>query len=210
MNDTAPAVAKTGKPHARLTVEADRATLKIPPRHGLMYVGYSLIVWLFVGIIVVSAWPTGLPSGGGVISRLARAALSWLPAGWPMPVLITLFVLMTVVLVMVVAFMLLRVEVARFGASTLRLETWMAGRLIEEKEFDRASVVRLRGASDEDRKASSLFGETAWDDEGMLAFDYGTATVTFGACLPPAEAREIAARLRRELPEWFVGERGIG
>lgn len=198
-SDIGPQVQPPHTFRSKVHIDGERVVLSIPARFDVGILAGAALIWGIGLLCVVNAWPTGVMSGG-LISRLVNVALGILPSGWAMPALVAGFTLLSVVLGCVMIFAFFRFETATLDGSSLTLRTAILGIVFEEKSYAATSVTALRVASSADHRAASFLTSAGWDDEGTLAFDYGSETIVFGACLPVAEAHRVLPALKGALP----------
>jgi hypothetical protein len=106
--------------------------------------------------------------------------------------------------VLVVAWMLVGEELIqlRSGSLAIKRNLWGLGKV---HEYDLAQVRNLRVVHPERTRRSNEL-DTPWANpgRGVIAFDYGARTITFGTSIDEAEGHMLVDRLRQRYP--FPGD----
>ena len=157
------------------------------------------VVWGIALVIVILAWPDGEIDHKGPVTGFLDDLLDFLPDSWRMPVLLSLFGLLSVLLLVAIVVIWFAREELEISRKELVLRAYAGRWRYQEQRYDMATLRALRLSTEQDVKAARLLSKLGWDDSGELAFDYGSETVVFGDWLTRAEARTVLGRIADHL-----------
>lgn len=186
------ALVKPGVPRSRWVETPDGLEVVIPARPV-----WPLAIWFAVVVVGVIV---------GLGFALADMPRSGSPGGDPAPMmLVAVMAIPLLFIAFMEAWMLAGRERVRLGSRTLliRPELFGVGRQWEY-ELDHVRNLRVSpfGYLRHDPTSGlRFFGASA----GTIAFDYGAATVRFGAALQEGEAAAVVERLKQRYPGLVAG-----
>jgi hypothetical protein len=184
-----PTTLQPATPRAQILDEVSRVRVTIPARRNwfvILFLPLWLAGWAAGDVAVLSQVIDDPPTGGE-----GPFILVWLVLWNVFGPLFALFWLWTVA----------GKEIVTLDAEVLSLR-YALGRVGWTRRFARDQVAALRVSPSATAEARSL---AWWPGAGTIAFDYGARTYRFGSGLDEAEAKQVAADLRRRLepPEPF-------
>jgi hypothetical protein len=178
-----PPALQPATPRAQIVDEVSRLRVTIPVRRNWFVVVF-LPLWLI-------GW------GVGEVSVLTKV-LNDPPTGGEGPFVLVWLVMWNIIGPVFTAFWLWNIagkEIVALDDEFLTVR-YALGPVGWTRRFDRREVVDLRMSPPATADFRSL---SWWPGGGMIAFDYGARTYRFASGLDEAEAKQVAADLRRRL-----------